>query len=446
MRSHIHAHPKYIVAEFLDLTKKIGCNPEVTNSSENTTKGNMNNPASARSSGKGGQNGNPTLYWAAIILGALSVLVHGYLLFEHYALRFGQASAQSLCNINELFNCATVSASRYSEFLGVPMALWGISGNLVLLFLALWHPLTDGEKKSASRFNILLVSGLIAAASLVMGFISTAMIGRLCPFCIAAYFLSFAMFFCLRKGLPQTTGGALGSASKKNLTPVIVLSGIAFVVSFIARDQIQASFGARDLTSLVREAVSSWSINPKMSFQTVEPLTMGAPADKAKMTIVEFADFRCIHCKHAAPVMKAFIESHPEARLEFQAWPLDGECNSAIPTRNGASCLLARAVFCAQKAGGTGWRAHEWVYDHFERMVNVDAIKALLPEIANVAGISTEQLITCADAPETKTAIEKGAAVGTALNIGGTPTVYVNGKKLPSGQILQVLSSVHDSL
>jgi protein-disulfide isomerase/uncharacterized membrane protein len=417
----------------------------VANNSENSFKGPYKSSASGPLN-KTGQTGNRTFFWAAVVVGVLSILDHGFLLFEHYTLRFGQASSQSLCNINELFNCAAVSASRYSEFLGVPMALWGISGNLVLLLLILWYPLTEPEKKPSSRFNILLVSGLIATTSVIMGFVSTALIGRLCPFCIGAYILSFALFFCLWKGLEKPASSLLGASYTRNFTTLFILSGVAFFVSFIAHDQIKASFGARDLTSLVQEAVSSWSINPKVAIQTVEPLTMGASAEMAKMTIVEFADYRCIHCKHAAPVIKAFIESHPDSRLEFQTWPLDGECNSAIPTRNGASCLLARAVYCAQKTGGNGWHAHEWVFDHFERMTNVDAIKALLPEIAGVAGAPIEQLISCTDSAETKSAIEKGAAVGTSLNISGTPTIYVNGKKLPSGQSLQVLSSVYDTL
>ena len=381
-----------------------------------------------------------------MIFGLLSILDHGYLLFEHYTFRFGQASSQSLCNINEFFNCAAVSASRYSEFLGVPMALWGISGNIVLLLLVLWYPLVESENRPSLRFNILLVAGLIATTSVVMGFISTVFIGRLCPFCIAAYFLSFALFFCLWKGLEKPASNILSSSYKKNYVPLFVLSGIAFAVSFIAHEQIQASFGARDLTPLIREAVTSWSANPKVTLQTVDPLVMGAAVDKAKMTIVEFADFRCIHCKHAAPVLKAFIDSHSDARLEFQAWPLDGECNSAIPSRNGASCLLARAVYCAQKTGGNGWRAHEWVFEHLERMTNVDAVKALLSEIANSAGVPSEKLVTCAESAETKSAIENGAALGTSLNIGGTPTMFVNGKKLPHGPILQVLSNIYDIL
>ena len=59
-------------------------------------------------------------------------------------------------------------------------------------------------------------------------------------------------------------------------------------------------------------------------------------------------------------------------------------------------------------------------------------VTGLIGDIARAAGTPADELSKCADAPETKAAIEKGAAAGTALSISGTPTIYVNGKKRTS--------------
>lgn len=377
-----------------------------------------------------------------------SILDHAYLLSEHYSLHFGQASGSSLCNISDLFSCAAVSASRYSRFLGVPMALWGMAANSVLLLLIVWHPLSDASKQPASRRNILLVAGVIAITSLVMAGISMLLLSRFCPFCMVAYLLSFLSLGFLWVSLPKYQDRNLLDQPIKisDFTPLLVLGGLAFVFSFIADDQITNSYGARDLGPVVRESVQSWQANPSLSFTPVEPLVLGAAVDKTKMTIVEFADFRCSHCRHAAPVLKAFVDSHPDVRLEFEVWPLDGECNSAIPTRNGASCLLARAVYCAQKLTGHGWKAHEYVYENQEQFASVDSVRGALPGIAQAAGAESPALISCADSADTKAVIEKEAAVGTGLNLEGTPSVFVNGKKLPAGQIMAVLSATYDAI
>ena len=333
-----------------------------------------------------------------------------------------------------------MSASQYSELLGFPVALLGIAANLVLLIFIGWYLMAEGESKPTARITTLGLATIIAATSIIMGGISSFVLQRYCPFCMGAYVLSFITAGALWAALRPSSGGSFG---KGLVTPIVVCLIAALGVK-IADDQIRSTYKSDDMVRFAREKVSEWAAAPaSAALQALEPLVEGASKEAAKMTIVEFADFRCSHCKHAAPVLHAFVSAHPDARLEFQAWPLDGECNTAIPTANGASCLLARAVYCAQKEGGNGWAAHGWVFEHQEEMASVDIIKGFLPTIASAAGIPSDKLISCTTSPETKTMVEKQTAVGTALQLGGTPTVYVNGKKLDGGQMMPVLTEAY---
>ena len=406
----------------------------------------------AKSTGASTESRSRLYFWSGVGSTAAAVLVHLYLLKEHYALHYGEASAQSLCNINELFSCASVAASRYSAFLGIPMALWGAVVNAALIALALLYPIADDEKKPAASRNVVLVSGFIAFVSVVMGGISLALLGRYCPFCILAYvlsFISFAMFW-LRFRRPKSAGALPTGKSFAfgDLTSVIVLFGVAGFFAMVTNDQVQKAYGRSNTAPVFREKVQEWEQRSPVQFPAADPLTLGAPAGKAVMTITEFADFRCIHCKHAAPVLKAFVSAHPDARLEYYSWPLDGECNTSISQTNGASCLLARAVHCAAKVGGPhgGWRAHQFVFENQEAWSTKGAIEGRMTEIAKAAGITSEQLVACTQTPEAKEAVEKQAAAGTALSIQGTPTIYVNGKKLDLGQTLQVLNMAYERL
>ena len=392
--------------------------------------------------------------WAAAIATFIAIGVHAYLASRHYDLKFGEVNTHSLCNINATFNCEAVSASRFAEWMGVPMAVWGAFTNIALLSLMIFRPLSDASKYSVTRRNLLGFAGFIALMSLVMGGISTFLLSAFCPFCLLTYVLSFVTLGGLWVGLPQETrtrasmggGFQFGDFMPLGIAAIFILLG-----GMIANDQIKTSYGGDKLKQLLPDAVAGWQGAAAHQMNLVEPLTEGASPAEAKMTISEFADYRCSHCKHTAPVMKAFVASHPKVRLEFQAWPLDGECNTSIPSANGASCMLARIVYCAQSKGGgaAGWKANEYVYDTQDTyFAGPEAVRAAIPQIAKETGVDAGVLQTCTDSPETKTMVSKQSAVGSALNLQGTPGIFVNGKEVPGGfgQSMPVLEAIYGEL
>ncbi len=392
--------------------------------------------------------------WAAAIATFIAVGVHAYLASHHFDLKFGEVNTHSLCNINATFNCEAASASKFAEFLGVPMAVWGAFTNIALLALIIFQPLSEAEKYPATRRNLLLLSGFVALMSLIMGSISIFLLSVFCPGCMLTYILSFITFFGLWAGLPVAVlsrHSPAASFSLKDFAPLAFAAVFVGLGGMISTDQIKTSYGADRLTKMIPDAIAGWEQAAAHPIVMIEPLTNGVLPASAKMTISEFADYRCPHCKHVAPVMKAFIASHPNARLEFQAWPLDGECNTAMNQTNGASCMLARIVYCAQKTGGNdaGWRASEYVYDTQENYFSGnDAIHSAIPTIAGKAGVNASALTACADSPDTKTMVSKQSAIGTALNLQGTPGIFVNGKEVPGGmgQSMPVLEAIYDRI
>ena len=285
-----------------------------------------------------------------------------------------------------------------------------------------------------------------------MGGISAFALGTFCPFCMAAYVLSFITLASLWVGLAGDRIPVATSALNQNgpragdFVPLFVAGVVVLIGGFITNDKIAKSYNSEDMGRFARDQVQEWTHNPPRKIETLDSLVAGPDRDKARMTIVEFADFRCGHCRHAAPVLKAFVSSHRDVRLEFQAWPLDGECNTSIPTVNGASCLLAGAVYCAQKIKNRGWDAHEYVYEHQELYSSVEAVKANLADLASSIGVTPQEMETCTSSQDTKAMIAKQAAVGSALNLRGTPTVFVNGKELPAGQSMVVLTEAYRQL
>lgn len=380
--------------------------------------------------------------WFAVLMATLALFVHGYLYAQHLAIDAGEYS-KSICDINEKFDCSAVAASRYAVIQGLPVALLGLWANLGFLILAAVYFFADPDKRAPARRNLLIASLAIFAGSVVMGFISLVLLSKFCLFCMAAYVLSILLLvftWLAIKDQPWKVGGGF--------TSLLVTGVVAILGAVILNSNLQAPGGASspEAQAAFAQYVGAWQTAAPKTFTLVDPLTTGPEASKAKMTIVEFADYRCSHCKHAAPVLHAFVTSHPDVRLEFQPWPLDGECNSSLNQANGASCLLARASWCAEKNKQSGWKVHDYVFGLSEIYPNADAVKADLGSIAQAAGLTPEELRACTESDAAKTAVRAQADVGTSINLEGTPTIYVNKKILQGGQVPQVLQKAYDAL
>src|ERR1700724_1809061 len=71
---------------------------------------------------------------AIALLAVAGVAVSSVSLYEHFA-----TSKTSFCDFSESFNCDIVNRSTYSTVLGVPVALIGIIGYLLITALASFY-------------------------------------------------------------------------------------------------------------------------------------------------------------------------------------------------------------------------------------------------------------------------------------------------------------------
>jgi len=93
---------------------------------------------------------------------------------SHYA-----TSASEYCDLSEVFNCDVVNRSKFSEVLGVPVALIGLIGYVVLLGLTA----KTGRVFAILRFSMSL-AGLIFAVHLA--YIEEHVLRTWCLLCIGS--------------------------------------------------------------------------------------------------------------------------------------------------------------------------------------------------------------------------------------------------------------------
>lgn len=379
------------------------------------------------------------LFWLGLLSLIASVCVHIYLANHHYNFKYAQDVGSNLCNMSDFMNCNTTTASSYSEFFGIPMAILGAVLNFLLLFgLAAfrWHLVAEKTRINLPT-TLKLTSFFIFLTSLFMGIISLTVLKSLCPFCLASYILSFVTFISVWGSLPKENKLTLGVFEFKVL-PGILLTTL--IVGFLFHTVTLSKFAGKDFQEFTKLQFESWKSQPVKEINTIEPLVMNA-SEQPKMNIVEFADFLCIHCKNAFPKIHTFVKSHPDVQFSFQAFPLDGACNPEIGYSEGTRCLLARLSHCAGKQN-KGWEAQDWIFENQASLTNSEKVKEETQTLVNLLNINNDDLQACLDSEEAHKAIKEQAKLGKEIGVKGTPAIYVNGKKT-HGVSLPVLELIY---
>lgn len=385
----------------------------------------------------------------ALIGSLVSVLIHGYLTLHYYPLQFAKSSGQSICNLGGKFNCDAVSASDYSAVFGIPVSVWGFSANLILFLMILLAWLEWTERPHRVRRWAVGLAALSVVASVAMGAISLFVLGNYCLLCIALYALSLAIFEAVRRSQEEPFWSGLRedlplmwAESQSILVAVFAIP----VMSFLIHRGFQNNYGADQMELVASRSIASWMSGPTKALSAKPMLSMGPEREKAILTISEFADFRCHHCKDASPTLFNFASAYQnDVRYEFYAFPLDGDCGE---NRNGLSCHLAFAVHCGE-AQGQGWKLHDAIYEKQNEINGLSNIEDLKQELATTyaaLGLDVAKMDACLADPSTIDAIRSQAKQGQLADVTGTPTIFGNQKLLPRGQLLPVLKMAREKL
>lgn len=386
-------------------------------------------------------------YVVALLSSLASLGFHGYLAVQHFMLKYGLAQEKSICTLNATFNCDVVAMSPYSVLFGYPLALWGFATHLALSILILGAMLGLSSNSGRLLRFAQILGGITFAATLVMGTISLTAMKAYCLFCIATYVLSVFIvvaLFLIEKPQADDVREDFASLATSHRWIAVLFLCIPALTAF-GQAVLKNRFGGDRFQYMVKESIASWKAGAVIPFDLSKGLKYSVGTKEPRFTIVEFADFLCPHCKVAGPTLHGFVASRPDAELIFKAFPLDGGCNPEIKQAgDGLRCKLASFVFCAEKLGNKGWPANEWAFENQERHT-LERFTDDVTEFANSQGLGEAELKACIDSPETATLLKDMATEGGKAKIRGTPAVFVNGRVLEAGQVLEVLTQAYEN-
>jgi len=157
------------------------------------------------------------------------------------------------------------------------------------------------------------------------------------------------------------------------------------------------------------------------------------PAD-SPVTIVEFSDLQCPHCKDAQPVIEKLLTEAPTARFVFQSFPL--------PSHNWAAKAAAYADCVGRASNDAFWKFVQKTYTAQAEITEAN-VDEKLTVIANDSGVKGTDIAACAAKPETAARVEQSVTLGKSVDVTGTPALFVNGRKIGNlGIPPEVLKSI----
>lgn len=217
------------------------------------------------------------------------------------------------------------------------------------------------------------------------------------------------------------------------------LQQVTVTASAGAASQTEQFLVSQDGSRLVRGTVFDFARNPfadnLSKLKTDLSPSFGAPG--APVVVVIFSDFQCQYCKQEAKVIRDNLaSSYPnQVRVYFKNFPLD----SIHPWAHTAA-IAGACVF--RQAPASFWDYHDWMFEHQEE-INPENVKNKALEFAGARNLDTLMLGQCIDTRATEREIEKSLAEGKGLGVDSTPTLFVNGRRIPGSlgwpQLRQVI-------
>jgi protein-disulfide isomerase len=150
----------------------------------------------------------------------------------------------------------------------------------------------------------------------------------------------------------------------------------------------------------------------------------GRGGQNPPIEIIEFSDLECPHCKVAQPVLAKLFADFPQVRFIFQQFPLPASLHPwALKAAQYADCA-------GQMDKDAFWKYVDSIFEN-QGGIALATADDKLKELATAAGLDAQKISTCAASPETDARIKKSQALGATLDVNETPTVFINGRRVP---------------
>jgi len=367
------------------------------------------------------------------LLAILGFIATVALAVVYYNANFNPAAGPSFCTDqnNPVINCDGVAKSVNAQFLGIPLAYWGMLFYLIVLLLLGADKLKNIKglgwmevfKNPCSYVATLgLFSFFVSMTLALVSFVSLKMI---CVLCVVTYFINlFIAIFA-----SEFAGETFGTAIKKTITDFIEALKIQkYLRAFIVVASLAVIFlGVTGTTYVLTPQVKDIKFMDQLYSMTKNDYADVAQGnllgDKdGKVVVKMYSDLMCPYCVMENRLMHKVAKDMANVKIEFVHYPLDNACNKNIqnPFHVGA-CDYAKLALAAQKQDKL-WQMVNILFE--EKPGSVDDVYS----VAKEEGFDVNKLKADFASADVKKTLLANIDEATEMNVGGTPAFSVKGR------------------
>lgn len=208
-------------------------------------------------------------------------------------------------------------------------------------------------------------------------------------------------------GCPRTLASCL---SNKEACSCV---GCSEKMTHLILDLYRSGVSTEEVELTLLEGFAEGYSSAVRSFDVKDHASIGP--ETAQHTIVEFADFRCAHCRAMKPVLDRTIAGRTDTRLVFFAFPLG---SSDEPSH------LAAELAEEARLQGKFWELAELLFEN-QRDIRPET----MIDFAAKAGMDTKKAKAALDARTHRAKVQADKQLGLSAQIESTPTVFIDGRR-----------------
>lgn len=222
---------------------------------------------------------------------------------------------------------------------------------------------------------------------------------------------------------------ALGFAAAPYVSPEIMGRNVrAYLLKHPeVLDEVVAARQSREEGARVQTTNAAVAANSALL--RADPRDPAFGPENAKVTVIEFFDFRCPGCKAVAPDYVRLIQAHPDVRFVFKDWPILDRGDDAV------SHYAARAAVAANQQG-----RYLEVYEGLMAEPALD--EAAVDRVLVERGVDLARAKAAMASPEVAAHLADIQTTAMAFRLVGTPTFLVNGQATTGIAPQEVLQAI----
>ena len=358
------------------------------------------------------------------VLALIGIITTIKLAVIYYNANFNPYALPSFCSVNDFIDCDNIAKTTESQFLGIPLAYWGMFLYAFILLMLFFDKLKNYKylkflevfKNPLSYIGAL---GLISfAISVILLCVSLFEIKKLCILCAFTYILNLLIGWIASEG-------HFISAIKQSFTDFVDAIKIKkYFIAFVAVMVVAMGFLTFTATSfkfapqVKRQLQFKEYVKAKHKKYAVKGNLLG---DKnAKKIVYVYSDYQCPICYAHNIMMHKLAKEVKGIKIVHKNLPLDTDCNAYLqsPFHQG-SCVDAKYAIAAEKQGKF-WEMNDILFQ------NKPKTEAEILKLIEKKDFDIEKLQEDANSIETSKQIKAEIDDAYKRGINGTPTTMIN--------------------